>query len=84
MPYRLNRQEYEIDELLNRVGDLEERGTNIYPGMTYAQGVRDGVLWLADSDAEDDWVENGGYPLPDTQAEEDPSVAADADDLPFE
>lgn len=36
----------EVDELLNWCSNAEDEGSN-YPGMTYEQGIRDALDWLA-------------------------------------
>ena len=36
----------EVDDCLNWCADAEDAGTN-YFGMTYEQGVRDAIEWLA-------------------------------------
>ncbi len=40
------RTDEEINNTLNWCADSEEEGSN-YPGMTYEQGVRDTIEWLA-------------------------------------
>lgn len=36
-----------IDEQLNICSDLADKGKNPYPGMSYADGVRNTLDWLA-------------------------------------
>jgi len=44
------RPQEEIDDLINRCFDAENNGDSKYPGMTYEQGIKDGMLWLTDED----------------------------------
>lgn len=36
----------EIDELMNQIAELEERGDTRYPGMTYEQGIKAAIEWI--------------------------------------
>ncbi len=46
------RSDEEINELLDVCSDSESTGHSKYPGMTFEQGIRAGIEWLTDSDAE--------------------------------
>lgn len=48
----------EIDDVLNVAVELEDSGRNPYHGMTYTQGVKDGI----------EWMQNGGEPPLDQSA----------------
>lgn len=44
--YAIQRTEKEIDGLLNQCIEAEEKGKSKFPGMTYEQGIKDGIDWL--------------------------------------
>lgn len=44
--YTVKRDEEEIDEVLNRISDLSDRGDNPFHGLTFAEGVEAGILWI--------------------------------------
>lgn len=46
MSYRIQRDDSEIDDVLNDCDDQEEQGGSRYPGMTYEQGVAQAIRWL--------------------------------------
>ena len=52
----------EIDEVLNNCMDKEEVGETAYPGMSYEQGVKDGVTWTVNNPARHD-VPEGDFPF---------------------
>lgn len=39
--------EREIDDVLNKCTDMEMQGETAVPGMTYEQGVKAGIEWVA-------------------------------------
>jgi len=43
---KLARTEKQKDDLLNRCADLDDSGKNPFFGMTYAQGVQNGINWM--------------------------------------
>ena len=46
------RDEDEINDLLDVCSDSETTGHSRYPGMTFEQGIKAGIEWLTDADAE--------------------------------
>lgn len=54
----VTRTQAEIDAVLNKASELADGGRNPFFGMTYAQGVEDGIKWLLgetnDNPMEDD------------------------------
>lgn len=46
------RSDEEINELLNVCSESESTGRSKYPGMTFEQGIKAGIEWLTDPDAE--------------------------------
>ena len=40
------RSEQEINELLNQCAEAEEMCTTKFSGMTYEQGIKEGIEWL--------------------------------------
>lgn len=43
--YQIKCPDAEIDEVLNVAYDHNDRGIVRYPGMSYEQGVADGIEW---------------------------------------
>lgn len=43
--YTIERTDEEIDELLDKVVDAFNNGTN-FPGMSYEQGIMEAIQWL--------------------------------------
>ena len=56
MPYKIERTDKEIDDLLDRVTDACERGT-AFRGMTYEEGLRAMFDWLTDDEPRYDPLE---------------------------
>lgn len=54
--YRIVVTDEEINEQMNRGSNAEETGESKYPGMSYEEGVRDALEWIA---------YGGDKPLPD-------------------
>jgi hypothetical protein len=48
MSYDIRRTDEEIDDLLNACADAEDRGRSKFPGMTFEQGIEQGIKWLTD------------------------------------
>ena len=46
MSYRVKRTDGEVDEVLNKAAEQEDKGGSQWPGMTYEQGVQAGIQWL--------------------------------------
>jgi hypothetical protein len=44
--YTIQRDDNEIDNLLNDCAESETAGTSKFPGMTYEQGLRAGIDWI--------------------------------------
>ena len=42
----MNRTEDEINDVLNRCIESEEKGESQWPGMTYEQGVKAALEWV--------------------------------------
>lgn len=45
MTYRIARSDTEIDAVLNVADDQEDKGGTAYRGMTFEQGVSQGIRW---------------------------------------
>jgi hypothetical protein len=45
MAWNITRPDDEIDDVLNIAADQEEQGGTAYPGMTFEQGVAQGIEW---------------------------------------
>jgi hypothetical protein len=46
MTYVVARPDAEIDEVLNLAADQEDKGGTAYPGMSFEQGVSQGIRWV--------------------------------------
>lgn len=46
MAYQIARSDAEVDQLLNTADDAEENGKTKYWGMTFEQGVAQGIRWV--------------------------------------
>lgn len=44
--YEIARTPDQVDEVLNLADDAEENGKTAYRGMTFEQGVSQGIRWL--------------------------------------
>jgi hypothetical protein len=44
--YDVERSDEEVNAVLNTCAEAEESGRSKYPGMTYEQGVANGIRWL--------------------------------------
>ena len=44
--YEIEREESEINNLLNRVDEQIEKGGSKYRGMSYEEGIKNAILWL--------------------------------------
>lgn len=44
--YEVVRSDEEVDAVLNIASAQSERGGSAFPGMTYEQGVDEGIRWL--------------------------------------
>ena len=58
------RSEQEINQLLNQCAEAEEMCTTKFSGMTYEQGIKEGIEWLiGDTDCNplDDQDNNCNY-----------------------
>lgn len=44
--YEIERTDDEVDAVLNAAMEQEDKGGSSYPGMTYEQGVREGIDWV--------------------------------------
>ena len=44
--YRVEKEEQEIDDVLNKCDEQEDLGSSKWPGMTYEQGVAQGIRWV--------------------------------------
>jgi hypothetical protein len=42
----IKHSEAEIDELMNMAADAINNGRSRWPGMSYEQGIEDGLQWL--------------------------------------
>lgn len=42
----LVRSQAEVDTLLNKCADASDAGESQYHGMSYEEGIRDGIQWL--------------------------------------
>ncbi len=40
------RSQEEVDRVLNWAADAADKGVNHFPGMTYEQGVENGIRWV--------------------------------------
>lgn len=43
--YEISRSTEEIDAVLNAAHENQDTGNNPYPGMSYSDGVADGIEW---------------------------------------
>lgn len=50
--YTLERNDEEIDAVLDKVAEITDQGGSRWPGMSYEEGVRAGINWLIGSDDE--------------------------------
>ncbi|MBA7543171.1 hypothetical protein ES705_35501 [subsurface metagenome] len=46
------REDSEVDEVLNKCSEMENEGKNPFFGLTYAQGVEQGIRWLIGEEEE--------------------------------
>ncbi|HTA46355.1 MAG TPA: hypothetical protein VK789_28125 [Bryobacteraceae bacterium] len=46
MAYKIKRTDSEIDNVLNSANAWEEHGGSSVPGMSYEQGVKQGIEWV--------------------------------------
>ena len=44
--YHVARSDEEIDTVLNIALDQEDQGGSVYPGMSFEQGVAQGIQWV--------------------------------------
>jgi hypothetical protein len=44
--YEVVRTDEEIDDVLNIAVEQADKGGSAYPGMTFEQGVSEGIRWL--------------------------------------
>lgn len=44
--YQIERTDEEIDAVLNKASEQEDKGTSRWPGMSYEQGLRAAIDWL--------------------------------------
>lgn len=44
--YETVRTDEEVDAVLNIASEQEEKGGTSFPGMSYEQGVSEGIRWL--------------------------------------
>ena len=48
--YFIEREDKEIDELLNACANSEAEGRSKFPGMTYEQGIQAAIRWMTDKE----------------------------------
>lgn len=46
MMYAVKRRDREIDRVLEKAEEAEAEGRTAWPGMTYEQGVAEGIRWM--------------------------------------
>ena len=46
MMYEVKRTDKEINDLLDRCAEQEDKGGSRYPGMSYEQGIRAAIDWI--------------------------------------
>ena len=51
MNYEVKRTDEEINNLLNTAAEVEFEGSK-YPGMTFEQGIQEGIDWILGHQAE--------------------------------
>jgi len=42
----IEKEDHEINELVNRCSEVEESGESIAPGMSYEEGIKAGISWI--------------------------------------
>lgn len=52
MSYKIKRSDEEIDAVLNKVADQTDQGGTKYFGMSYEQGVAEGINWITGNQEE--------------------------------
>lgn len=44
--YRLQKTDDQINAVLNRCAEQEDKGGSAFPGMTYEQGIKEAIEWM--------------------------------------